>query len=225
MASLLPLHPPSPYSTCISSPNPPYLSSPHDRTTWTCFSSEHYQLPLCPSYPLTPHYFLPSQRGPTHPPNHWNLCPIQHRSMPLLHWPCLTSIQHATWDRAPIDLTFQFEQRSFESQVWDNSQNFFQADLTLETTAESAPPSAFSSSNKSFPHFPEYHHSFALCTQHPAGWRAPGPFPTNTVAAVCRLSFILLHHLCTHLLQPHTPQGLSAKLLNSAKAFTHQSLL
>jgi hypothetical protein len=46
--------------------------------------------------------------------------------MLLLHWPCLTSIHHATSDTAPKDFTFQIEECSFESQIEDNSLNFLQ---------------------------------------------------------------------------------------------------
>ena len=59
---------------------------------------------------------LSSQSGTTHLPNHSPLCPLQHQFMPLLHWLCPTSIHHAASDTVPIDLTFQFEWRSFESQ-------------------------------------------------------------------------------------------------------------
>ena len=46
--------------------------------------------------------FLLSRRDTTHPPNHSHLCPLQHWFMPLLHWPCRTSIHHATSVTAPI---------------------------------------------------------------------------------------------------------------------------
>ena len=58
--------------------------------------------------------FLLSQRGTTHPPNHSHLCPLQHRFMPLLHWPCLTSIHHAALDTAPSTYPFSLSDDSLK---------------------------------------------------------------------------------------------------------------
>ena len=72
------LHPPLPY-TCISSPNPPYLSSPHDQTYLNLFLFRTPQITSMPILSLNSALVLShSQRGTTHPPNHSHLCLPSH---------------------------------------------------------------------------------------------------------------------------------------------------
>ena len=137
-------------NTCIFSPNLLIFLSLH--LISTCFSSEHYQLPLWSSYHSTALVFF-SQAGSTHLPNHLLLCFSVLSSIDScrLHWHCLTSIHHAASDTAPIDFTFHFKRRSFESQNGRQLSELLPctiAHLTLATNARSFPPSAFSISPK-----------------------------------------------------------------------------
>ena len=137
-----------------------FLSSPPDQTPSNCFSSEPIACRLIPQFCTTTHHLLPTMNNNFTwcsgirrllllllSPNHSNLCPLQHWFMPLLLWPCLTFMHHA------LPCSFGHSSHRIYPSVWatlskvkmgDNSLNFFHAHLALETTAESAPSSAFS---------------------------------------------------------------------------------
>ena len=58
--------------------------------------------------------------------------------MPLLYWSCLTSIHHAALDTSPINFPFPFERGSpLKIEILENAMYFFQAHLSITTTAES----------------------------------------------------------------------------------------
>ena len=85
------------------------LSASHPPPPCTCITS-----PFSPFLPL--HMTKPPQPVPLQNATNCHYAHSISTDLPLHHWPCLTSIHQAASDTAPINLSFQFERRSFESQ-------------------------------------------------------------------------------------------------------------